>query len=263
MARMPSNMNAATGSLLFHWQPPRQRRLAITLFLVGSIMAHLLCFYLFQVVYPQPVALLPRPARVSLIAAQTEEGRALLQWIEAEDPALAFIPQRPPEAKLRALPTTVHVPSYLTREPILRTAPPLVVDLRAASPMPPGAVPVTRRADNPMTRAIPTTVSFSDELTSLGPPSFGEFKFAASTKEAPQNVRFRVAVGEAGEMRYAFPLNSSGDPALDAQARNYLMRCRFPGRRSSSVWGTANIEWGNDLARAGAISTLSPAPLTK
>jgi len=56
-------------------------------FLVLSLMAHALCFYVFQIVYPTPVALLPPPGRVTFITPDSEEGRTLLRWIDAEDPA--------------------------------------------------------------------------------------------------------------------------------------------------------------------------------
>jgi hypothetical protein len=59
-----------------------------------------------------------------------------------------------------------------------------------------------------------------------------------------------------GEMRYCFLLNSSGDPALDKQARRYLTLCRFSKSPASAeqndpflTWGIATIEWGSDVAR--------------
>ncbi|MGI8433070.1 MAG: hypothetical protein ACR2MW_12365, partial [Chthoniobacterales bacterium] len=57
-------------------------------FLLGSLLLHALCFYLFQIVYPVTVSLLPPPARVNLITADTDEGRLLLRWVEAENSAL-------------------------------------------------------------------------------------------------------------------------------------------------------------------------------
>ncbi|MEP7015258.1 MAG: hypothetical protein ABI925_07445 [Verrucomicrobiota bacterium] len=251
---------SATAPLLFHWERPRPRRRAIVLFILGSLIAHALCFYVFQIVYPPTVALLPPPARVSLITADSEEGRSLLRWIEAEDPALAFATHRPPEARLRALPKLTHVPSYLTKEPILKQAPPPQVDLRPPSSNPSGPVPIVRRSAMPATGPIPTTVSFSNELETLGAPTLPTPKFAASNNtEAAQNVRFRVAVNSAGVVRYCFPLDAAGDPALDEQARNYLVLCRFPARAGekedeSLVWGTALVEWGNDVARPPAPS---------
>ena len=69
----------AAEPLLFSWDSPRQRKTMLAAFLVLSLMAHALCFYVFQIVYPTPVALLPPPARVTFIAPDSEEGRTLLQ----------------------------------------------------------------------------------------------------------------------------------------------------------------------------------------
>src|SRR5881227_2984414 len=119
----------ATEPLLFSWEPPRRRKVAITAFLALSLGGHALCFYIFQIVYPPTVALLPPPARVSLITPASEEGRTLLRWIDAEDPALAFTTQRPPEARLHALPKAEHLPSYSAIEPALKDIPSLEHDL--------------------------------------------------------------------------------------------------------------------------------------
>lgn len=135
--------------LLFNWEPPRRRKAAITAFLLASLIAHALCFYIFQIVYPPTVSLLPPPARVSLIAPNSEEGRTVLRWVDAEDPALAFVTQRPPEARLHALPKVRHIPYYLAREPVLKEVPPLVTDLRMPSSQPPTAVPIVHQQAAP------------------------------------------------------------------------------------------------------------------
>jgi hypothetical protein len=114
----------ATESLLFSWDSPRTKKAALLAFLAISLLAHAVCFYIFQVVYPPTVTLVPPPARVALITSASEEGRTLLRWIDAEDPAVAFTTHRPPEARLRALPKVEHVPSYHAMEPTLKELPP-------------------------------------------------------------------------------------------------------------------------------------------
>src|SRR5216110_4123487 len=146
--------------LLFNWELPRERRTAITAFLVLSLIAHALCFYIFQVVYPPSVALLPPPARISSITSATEEGRTLLRWIDAEDPAVAFTTHRPLEARLRALPKVEHVPSYHAMEPTLKELPPFEVNSRAPDSQPPGPVPFIRQRSVAVAGPIPTSVSF-------------------------------------------------------------------------------------------------------
>ncbi len=205
------NALAGTNDLLFPWEAPRRRQLAILGFLAASAAGHALCFYLFQIVYPPTVALLPPPARVSLISGDSEESRTLLRWIAAEDPALASTTQRPPEAKAFTLPQVHHVPSYITLQPVLKELPAFRPDLRSPSSQPPGPVPRMRAPIQSPPLAVPT-------------------------------------------VRYCFLQNSSGDSALDEQARHYLALCRFAGSHNANSgeqdhlnWAAATVEWGNDI----------------
>lgn len=257
----------AEASLLFNWES-KERNFAIIGFLAASAILHAFCFYLFQIVYPPAVVLLPPPARVNVITPNSEEGRALLLWIDAEDPALASATVRPPEARLRAFPKLQHIPSYQAVEPSLKKLPPLILNPPILSSRPPGPVPLRPGQIDRNIVPIPTRVSFSEELASLGEATLRSTSFTASTKESPESVRFRVGVGARGEIRYCFPLNSSGDPALDRQARQYLVLGRFPARSTmregndqSTVWGVATIDWGNDVARPPPPpSTTTPVP---
>jgi len=254
----------ATEPLVFNWDPPRRRNFAIAGFLAASLIAHAACFYIFQIVYPPIVALLPPPARVNLITSNSEEGRTLLRWIDAEDPALASTTRRPPDARAYSLPKLQHVPSYFATEPALKEMPPRIVDLRMPSSRPPEAVPMIHRQSTRPVGPAPTTVEFSKGIEGLGAPIFPSRKFTASTREPPQSVSFRIAVSGRGEIRYCFPVNSSGDPALDEQARNYLALCRFlPSSTTSDeslIWGMGTVEWGNDVVRSQATSTTTLAP---
>ena len=246
----------ASEPLLFSWDSPPRRRTMLAAFLVLSLMAHALCFYVFQIVYPTPVALLPPPGRVTFVTPDSEEGRTLLRWIDAEDPAVAFTTHPAPGARLGALPKTEHLPSYSAVEPILKELPQLKADLRIPSSRPPGAVPSVARKTPSASGSVKTYISFSKELDQFGTPTMPQSSFATSTEETPETLRFRVAVNDLGEIRYCFPINSSGDPALDEQARLQLIRSRFSQNRqidtnagSSLVWGMATIQWGNDLER--------------
>jgi len=260
-------LDSVTETLLFDWDSPRGRKVAITIFLALSFVGHALCFYIFQIVYPPTVALLPPPARVSLISPDSEEGRTLLRWIDAEDPALAFTTQHPPEARLRTLPRVEHVPSYLAVEPVLKEVPPLILDLRIPSSRPPGAVPFGHRKAPQAFGPITASVSFSQELEAFGTPMLPDPSSATSKGETPETIRFRVAVSGLGEIRYCFPLNSSGDPALDEQARRYLTRCRFSQNPKSAgkvdqflTWGIATIQWDRDVTRPRPIPTEPATP---
>jgi hypothetical protein len=235
--------------LLFSWEPRRRRQVALGAFLALSLVAHALCFYVFQIVYPPIVSLLPPPARVGVITSSSEEGRTLLRWIEAEDPALAFTTQRPPEARVAV-------------EPALKEIPPQALNLRIPDSQPPGAVSMGHRRIAFAVGRTTTSVLFSKELEAFGDPTLPSLSFTASNDEPLQATRFRVAVSGIGEIRYCFLLNSSGNPALDKQARRYLTLCRFSKSPASAeenhsflTWGIATVEWGNDVARP------RPAPI--
>src|SRR5262249_61572486 len=96
---------------LFTWDSPRRQRTMLAAFLVLSLVAHALCFYVFQIVYPTPVALLPPPGRVTFIAPDSEEGGTQLRWIVQDDPAVGLSRQAPHGARLRGLPKKEHLPA--------------------------------------------------------------------------------------------------------------------------------------------------------
>jgi len=249
--------------LIFRWDDSgRRRKLSLAGFILGSLALHALGFYLFQIVYPPAIALLPPPGRVSLIAPNSDDGRVLLRWLEAEDPALASTTQPPADGKSLVMPTIQHAPSYLGREPALREVPLFTSDPGVPSANPPG--PVERRQPEIQTapKISPTTWRFSSELETLGAVQAPEMKFVLSSRESPQAAQFRVAVNENGEVRHCFLENSSGDTSLDEQARKYLMLCRFPAilhppssTLNALTWATATVEWGNDIT-----ASTSPSP---
>jgi hypothetical protein len=257
----------AAEPLLFNWDSPRGQKAVLASFLVLSVVAHALCFYVFQIVYPTPVAVLAPPARVTFIAADSDEGRTLLRWIDAEDPALAFTTIPPPGAKFRGLPAAEHIPTYSALEPILKDLPPLKPDLRIPSSRSPGAVRSLSRKIAPTTISGRTLISFSDDLDQFSAPSLPPSRFVSSNKETPETLRFRVAVNQFGEIRYCFPIDSSGDPALDEQARLQVIRSRFSPKSGTGgnpgsplVWGIATIQWGNDVVRPQQSSPSSVTP---
>jgi hypothetical protein len=59
---------------VFNWTPPRNRNVSLISFIAGSAVLHALCFYVFQIIYPPTVALLPPPARVNIITPATEKA---------------------------------------------------------------------------------------------------------------------------------------------------------------------------------------------
>src|SRR4029077_7884149 len=122
--------------------------------------------------------------------------------------------------------------------------PPLTLDLTVPSSQPPGPVPAVHPG-TPKPGAVPTMTRVTENLRPLGRPTIPPPNFVASINEAPTSIRFEIAVNHGGEIAYSFARNSSGDPSLDEQGRQYLALCRFPTKPGSSdaelIWGTAWI----------------------
>jgi hypothetical protein len=115
-----------------------------------------------------------------------------------------------------------------------------------------------------------TMALFADLPPGLGDPIFADFKFRLARPDAPANARFRVAIDGGGAIRFCFLIESSGDPALDEQGRNFLQLCRFkspsrtctnetaPANPTALFWTTTTILWGNDLASNATTPPTSP-----
>ena len=254
----------AAEALVFSWASPRKRWRALVIFLILSLLLHAFCFYLFQIVYPPTVALLPPPARVALISPDNPESLALLRWVEAEDPALATTTQRAPDTKSFVLPPIQHRPFYSLHQPKLKTILPLAPDLSIPSAAAIGPVHLPQMKENGSVSGLSrkTTALFAELPPALGEPTLPDFKFRLTRPEAPANTRFRVAIDERGAIRFCFLIESSGDPALDEQARNFLQLCRLKTAQNVLLadttglfWTTATILWGNDLT----LSSNAPA----
>jgi TonB family protein len=248
-------MNASDTPLIFTWAPPRRRIRALIFFLIASFILHAVCFYIFQIVYPPTVALMPAPARLSIISPDNSESIGFLRWVESEDPALATTTQRAPAIKPIELPPMQHIASYATTEPKLKKLQPNAPDLSIPSSAAIGAVRVPRNAAAAIVPSLiqKTSVSFAEPAEEFNPPVLPEFAFHASRAGAPANARFRIAIDTRGTIRFCFLIESSGDPALDEQARSFLQLCRFtPGenrdRSPALLWSVAAILWGNDVA---------------
>ncbi len=241
-------MTATEYTPIFDWSTPRSRKFSLISFIAASAALHAFCFYIFQVIYPPTVALTPPPGRISLITGDTDEGRVLLQWMEAEDPALSSYTQRPNESGNLTLPKVEHVPSYLNSQPVLRDLPPNESDLSVPSANPPAPVPIANATPALSTIVTPTSVRFSEEISARGAAQIPPMPFKSSSKDAPQVAQFRIAIGGSGDVRFCFLQNSSGDAALDEQARHQLLLTRFSPNESDLTWGTATFDWGNDLA---------------
>ena len=157
LATSSATMNAATAteSLAFRLGPPRTRKLAIAGFLPLPLLLHAFCFYLFQIVYPPAVALLPPPARVSLIADDSEEGAHLLALDRGGGSGARLDHAASAGRKRVPLPKLAHVPSYLDDAAGAKDVAAPKPLTRTSSAQPPAPVPIARVHKSPV-RSLPT-----------------------------------------------------------------------------------------------------------
>ena len=236
--------------LVFRW-PERIVSLLLPALFVVSVTLHALAFYVFQVVYPPAVAIVPPPAQVTLLTPDTREGAALLRWVQAQDPATAA---RTEEITPAGLGEILYTPSYAS----VHTLP-----LETELPAEPSGFPAARSllnfkassaadeaAPEPPRRAVASALSFSEGLRARA--AAPEAPRAVTSKSSP-NLRptvFLAGVSARGEVHYCFLLApnggdpSSGDPEMDKQAEALLRAHRFTPSGTPLEWGFATFTWG-------------------
>jgi hypothetical protein len=217
-------------------------------FILLSAAVHGLGFFLFQTIYPPEARIAPPPVQVGLLIPGTPESDAILRWIDLEDPAHAAEPTRAPIPGPVNLP---YIPSYASvhARPVMATEPeaPLpypsgvagleLIKLAAAHPAPP----------EPVMAPAPTALSFSGDLANTThdalPPADG-LREGDPGLGALQPARFLIGVSDAGEVRYVFIQDASGDKSLDGAAAALLQKVHFSGSAVPLTWGFATFYWG-------------------
>ncbi len=235
-------MNETT--LVFAEEKPRWSWL-FPVFLFVSLCLHLIGFYLFQVVYRDPVEAMARPASLTLLRASNPEDTGILQWIAAEDPAIAA---RPPAVHPTGLLEMRYVPSYdlpllepLLPETVEPVAPPrtgrdaqdIVAQALRTRPTPSRAVPA------PPTRLIVSGALATRLPARSNPPT-------ATLPSEREPTRFLAGVSPSGATAFVFLQAGSGDAATDDAALRHLRGLKF--QRSAdgeTAWGTVSYYWGS------------------
>lgn len=240
--------DAPSTPLTFHWPGQREVSLAKPVFFLIAVALHLAGLYVFQITYPASARLQPPPAQVSLLAPTSEENRALLRWVDSQDPALLF---RPVEIIPASLRESTYTPSYA----VVKTTPQLFTAPREPAAFPPARDPLALMLASvapahPETAPIPgpaTRVTFTDALAPRAnfPPPAWPAQMHSRMELKP--ARFLLGINARGEVAYLFPQEPSGDPALDRAAESLLHPLRFTDDPAAPIaWGEAVIHWGVD-----------------
>lgn len=260
----PSPPPSGFSSRLIFWWPERSASFLLPGLFILAVAIHALTFYVFQVVYPPTVSIAPPPAQVTLLTPSSPQNAALLQWVEAQNPALAEHLQ---ETTPAGLADVAYVPSYAT----VRT-PPKPAELAeekrgdslpayhfAALIAPPATVRQTKPA------SVRSSLAFSGSLKNRdaqpGQP------VVAATRTAAVNLlptTFMVGISDRGEVRYTFlQEKGSGDRALDEEAEALLLKHEFKREEGAPAlaWGFATFTWGAEVfLPPSATPAATPAP---
>lgn len=234
---------------IFHWPRKSAVQLGLPLALVVAALLHAPFFVLFDVAYPPPTGFRPARAAVTFVDARTPGGRPFLARVEAEDPALfaaSFQDSReefqPAARQYRASFDMRTIPLAPAPESDPVIAPetgdlPVLIDQAALLAVPAIRIPATRLE-------LEGTLT-PDDLRQA--PAWDPLP--ADPVSAPP-VRFEVGVDSAGQVRFLFLLDSSGDAELDAAARQLVRSLAFqPAPHPGLRWTTARLSWGHPLRR--------------
>lgn len=236
---------ASTGPLL---ETSERERFPWFLFLCValSFLAHAGSFLLFQVVYPQRVTVPPPPPQIQLLSPATPQYEAIMNWLEAEDPALVAsaynvrpanlleVPYRPSFAVQRTAPRGVPEEPVTLQYPAVRN-PLAIIRSGETQPKPPP----------PRPGPLPSRLSLSPTLaaqTLIQPPDLSTTVRAATPVEPS---RYLLGVTDRGEVRFVFLQQSSGNAALDTAGARSLTRASFDPIARPITWGHATIAWGD------------------
>lgn len=218
----------------------------LLLCVVLSFLAHAGSFLIFQVVYPQQVTVPPPPPQVQLLSPATPEYEAIMNWVEADDPALVAsahsvrpanlldVPYRPSFEVQRTAPLGVPEAPVTLEYPAARD-PLAIIRSGDRQPTPPAPAP----------GPLPTHLTLSPTLaaqTLIQPPDLAVNVRASAPVESS---RYLLGVTDRGEVRFVFLQRSCGDAQLDTAGTRQLARATFDPIPVPITWGYATIAWGD------------------
>lgn len=226
--------------LSFDWHERPRVSLAFPGFIGLSIFLHATAFYLFQIAYPSGATIAAPPADVTLLVPSTEEQRALLSWIEAENPALIA-------RDFGHLPGSLLESTYQASYDEPKALPPLASKGRP-DPLPALNLPTVFKAPKLSgkkrghTKPSASQIIFSGSLNHA--PLYLDSKQTGFPNLAP--ARFLIGVSSEGSARYVFKEESSGDALMDAEIEQLLVALEFPRSALPWSWGYACVMWGKE-----------------
>jgi len=235
-------MNPPEARFIFDWQKTRwDYRLPVLIAI--SFLGHVLCFYLFHVVYPTTTSLLPPSAQITVLDPNSSRDRRMLDWIEVNDPATLSAPRFDPSLVSKLTPR--YKPSFSSLAPELKPADnpedPAkgVTSIFSAEAL----IPMRMRAEpTGSPKAFPSRLEIASTLKQRPLDSSPVLPIAQTLAEP---TSFFIGVNPEGEVGFIFLRTSSGNKSLDEEARSFLKALRFqPAPRRD--WGVITLQWGGN-----------------
>jgi TonB family protein len=224
---------------VFDWERPAWS-LRLPLFILVSLLGHLLCFYLFQVVYPSSASLPPATASVAVLNPESDRDRPLLDWAELNNPAALAAPGFRPERVTKLVPR--YQPSFADPSPAFvavtpKPAQPLLpvfgVDgVLSNNPAPVPPAPVTFRSH------IELAEPLQDRLAEPAPA-------LPRVQANGESTILLLGIDPNGAVSDCLPWQSSGKPELDEAAERFARDLHFKAAPGYS-WGKLRFTWGYD-----------------
>lgn len=235
-------MNPPEARFIFDWRKARwDHRLP---FLVAiSLLGHVLCFYLFHVVYPPTTSLLPPSAQVTVLDPTSSRDKSMLEWIEVNDPATVSAPRF--DAGLVSKLASRYKPSFSSMAPELKPS--------DTSEAPAKGIPSIFSAETLIPMRLRTVATASPKMFS------SRLDIASTLRERPvissqtlpvastlaEPASFFIGVNSAGEVDFLFLRSSSGSNSLNEAAESFIRKLRFK-QGSHLDWGVVTLHWGGN-----------------
>lgn len=231
--------DARAPAWVFDWERPAWN-LRLPLFILLSLLGHLLCFYLFQVVYPSSASLPPATASVAVLNPESDRDRSLLDWAELKDPAALAAPSFQPERVAKLVPR--YQSGFGDPSPAL-----VAVTPKPAQSLPPifGVDGVLSNSPAPAPSAPVVFTSHVEFAQPLQDRFAGPAPALPRVQANGESTVLLLGVSPNGAVSDCLPWQSSGKPDLDDAAERFARGLRFKAAPGYS-WGKLRFTWGYD-----------------
>ena len=213
----------------------------LPLFIGLALLGHVLCFYVFHIIYPTTTSLLPPSAQVAVLNPNNPRDKSFLSWIGMNNPTQVSAPRFN-----SALISQLSFPY----EPIFSTLSPELIPSLLSGPQKRG-IPSIFSAESflPMRiqpvkstneRFFPSCLDIGSTLDKRTPASLPPLPTTILLSE-PTSIF--IGVSPEGNTDFVFLRQSSGNHDLDQKAEQFIRTVKFLPYPTQS-WGVVTFRWG-------------------